>query len=400
MSVLVAAGNRVMGPPGASAKGMNPMLGVRTLREEYQKPAAKLALVQNLKVVEERLDSDQGFDRPVASAERELLRFRHLFEGGGLFPAGIFEAAMNLSQFEMVNGRQMPFDQDVLILRDSLVMAYKPVVAKIRLLRTKEIDEIPLKLAKDFARAWTAFESCWLRNRENHAIEALQPLVKSILALEPLIISADKERLLPWPRRQHQKVVTLRCLEGFVQTFGELAAAMLPTSARELDHDAKLLLLAEHTLSLRGGPAVASCLEGLSLTPEVAFPAQKPPPASTMQRTLQMPNDPGDGAKGLSLDEYAFKLLGTSAEGAAADRARPGAAQERHGDFQKKAAAAATELLAAFEGAKDFLLSMKGSLETIGPSLDSDEAFMGHIQRYERAFRRAKRIFLEPDNLA
>ncbi|CAK0859017.1 unnamed protein product [Prorocentrum cordatum] len=46
-------------------------------------------------------------------------------------------------------------------------------------------------------------------------------------------------------------------------------------TARELDHDAKLLLLAEHTLSLRGRPAGASCLEGLSLTPEVAFPAQE-----------------------------------------------------------------------------------------------------------------------------
>jgi len=278
------------------------MLGVRTLREEYQKPSAKLSILQNLKMVEERLGKEGSLDEPVASEERELPRFRALFEGGSLFPQGVFELALQLGPSEAVNGKQMLFDQDVLLLRDALVMSYKPVVVKIRLVKCKELDELPLKPALAFARAWAAFESAWLRNRENHAVEALQPVVKSILALEPLLLSANKERLLPWPRRQHQKVVTLRCLEGFVQTFGELAATILPTSARELDHDARLLLLAEHTLSLQGGPSMASCLEGLSLTPEVAFPVTKPPSSPTSRR-LAAPAPQGDG-RGLTLDEY------------------------------------------------------------------------------------------------
>lgn len=404
MSVLVAAGNQVMGHGGYGGnKAANPLLGVRTLREEYQKPAAKLLIAENLRMIQERLDREGNLDRPVASVERELPRFRALFDGQELFPQVVFECALALPASETLNGRQMPFDQDVLLLRDGLVMAYKPCVAKIRSAKAKEIDEVPLRTALNFARAWTAFESAWLRNRENHAIEALQPLAKAILSLEPLLASAKKEQLLPHPRCQHQKVVTLRCLEGFVQTFAELSSQLLPTSAREPDHDAKLLLLAEHTLALRGSAPAATCLEGVSQTPEVAFPAQKPPPASPKSRSLTASMLPaagaGDAGKGLTLDQYGFKLLGTSMEGAAADRLRRGYSQ-KPGEFQKRAEAAATELLAAFEAVKELLLSLKGSLEAIDPSLDGDEGFVGYVVRYERAFRRAKRLFLEPDNLA
>ena len=58
-----------------------------------------------------------------------------------------------------------------------------------------------------------------------------------------------QERLLPWPRVQHQKAqthwgklrlqfqatgatsqaVTLKCLEGFINSFSELAANVLPS---------------------------------------------------------------------------------------------------------------------------------------------------------------------------
>merc|ERR1712151_661276 len=123
---------------------------------------------------------------------------------------------------------------DVLVYRDNLVMAYKPLVAKIRMLHSREIDELPQRMVSNFARAWTAFESSWLRNCEIHAVEALQPLAKAILALEPLLNSAEKERLLPWPRVQHQKVVTHKCLEGFVHALSELASSVLPSLQREL----------------------------------------------------------------------------------------------------------------------------------------------------------------------
>merc|ERR1719401_3408311 len=143
---------------------------------------------------------------------------------------------------------------------------------KIRQVNAKEIDDIPLNAVATFAHAWTAFESAWLRNREVHAVQALQPIAKAILSLEPLLLSLDKERLLPWPRVQHQKVVTLKCLEGFMHSLAELAACVLPSLQRELVHDTRLLLLMDHVLSLNGDAATNTCLAGLSTTPDVVFP--------------------------------------------------------------------------------------------------------------------------------
>merc|ERR1719401_3101023 len=108
-------------------------------------------------------------------------------------------------------------------------------------MRSKEIDDVPTRLIANFARAWTAFESAWLRNREVHAVQALQPLAKAILSLEPLLLSVQKERLLPWPRVKHQKVITLKCLEGFIQSLADLSATVLPSLSRELNHDPRLL---------------------------------------------------------------------------------------------------------------------------------------------------------------
>merc|ERR1719272_574753 len=102
-----------------------------------------------------------------------------------------------------------------------------------RRLLTKEIDTLPPRIVLNLTRAWTAWESAWLRNREFHAVEALQPVAKAILSLEPFLLSLEKERLLPWPRVQHQKVVTLKTLEGFMHSLSELASSVLPSLARE-----------------------------------------------------------------------------------------------------------------------------------------------------------------------
>ena len=45
-------------------------------------------------------------------------------------------------------------------------------------------------------------------------------------------------------------------------------------------------------------------------------------------------------------------------------------------------------------------MSLKSTLEHIDPALDKDDAFVATLQRFERAFRRSRRLFLEPDNLA
>ncbi|CAE8638454.1 unnamed protein product, partial [Polarella glacialis] len=312
------------------------------------------------------------------------------------------------------------------------VMAYKPLVIKIRKLNSKEVSDLPQGLMLHFAKAWWSWETTWLRNREVHAVEALQPLAKAILSLEPLLNSAHKEKLLPWPRVQHQKAVTLKCLEGFVASFGELAASVLPSMSRELDHDPRLLLLMDHVLCLRGEKPTTSVLDGLSAAPEVAFPDHQPNGPSANAPSDSQTKQLKDQTRGVSLDAYAFRLLGSSVGDAVASgrlhalsgtgmagRAKllggPGLPETaaslaantnmfvtgpRDSAMARKALGHAAELLAAFENLKDVLLSLKSTLELIDPCLDKDEDFMAILTRFERAFKRAKRLFLEPDNLA
>lgn len=418
---LVAAGNTLMNS-GPRSPYNSATLGVRSLREEYLRPMHRGDIPRNLKLIEERVGLGQHSAEPVASAERlDLPRFQYLFKGGELLPPAVFIAALEMSSAETINGKQMPFDSDVLILRDNLVAAYKPTVACCRRLLTNEIDNLPPRLVLNFTRAWTAWESAWLKNREVHAVEALQPLAKAILSLEPLLLSHDKERLLPWPRVQHQKVVTLKCLEGFMHSLAELAACVLPSLQRELVHDTRLLLLMDHVLSLNGDAATNTCLAGLSTTPDVVFPdhqARAPPsPMATKDMVLTGTNASG---KGLPLDAYAFKLLGasvgdakaTAKQQAIAEKAKTLGASQSSGNLGKqlqqkvqtqlhgKSQVHAVELLSAFENIKDILLSLKSTLEYIDPALDRDDVFVGHFQRFERSFKRAKRLFLEPDNLA
>lgn len=394
-------------------------LGVRSLREDYAKPVNRPAIGVNLQTIEERLLHPEG----IASVERDTLqRFKHLFKDGRLFPPGVFLMALELAPAETLNGRSMPFDGEVLILRDNLVAAYKPLVAKVRQLNSKEITELPQRVMNNFAMAWSFWEAAWLRNCEVHAVEALQPLAKAILSLEPLLLSVDKERLLPWPRVKHQKVVTLKCLEGFVHSLSDLAACVLPSLQRELDPDPRLLLLMDHVLMLRGDRSVGSCLQGTSACPDVVFP----------ERTSQAAEDKGslgvsqagtrEKGKGVAVDAYTFRLLGTSVGDAVAagtvrrDDERPPVFEDpstsksvhlrpafralKENDLQKRAAAYAAELLASFEGIKDMLLSLKSTLEFIDPALDHDEAFVAQLRRFEHAFRKAKRLYLEPENLA
>jgi len=409
------------GSKGASPYNMA-TLGIRSLRDEYLRPAQRSDIARNLKIVEERVGMESHVAEPVASAERlDLPRFQYLFKGGELMPPAVFIAALEMGNTETLNGKQMPFDTDVLILRDNLVAAYKPTVACCRRLLTKEIDNLPPRIILNLTRAWTAWESAWLRNREVHAVEALQPLAKAILSLEPLLLSHEKEKLLPWPRVQHQKVVTLKCLEGFVHSLAELASSVLPSLQRELAHDTRLLLLMDHVLSLSGDQSVQSCIAGLSSTPEVNFPDHQARGAPPSPQDMQMVGS--KDSQGLGLDTYAFKLLGASAgdaKAAAKQRVRMSAqlsgtaTQARKGNLgggvkmpiikesqlHQKSQAHAAELLTAFECVKDVLLSLKSTLEYIDPALDKDDVFVQHLQRFERAFKRAKRLFLEPDNLA
>jgi len=360
---------------------------------------------------------------------RKLPRFKHLFNSVDELPPAVFTAALELTSTETLNGRYLPYDTDVLVLRDNLVAAYKPLVWKIRQLLSNDIDELPAHLVAELVSAWKTWECAWLRNREVHAVEALQPLAKAILALEPLLLSHHKEQLLPWPRVQHQKVVTLRCLEGFMHALGDLAAHVLPSPQREQDRDPRLLMLMDHVLSLRGDEQVESCISGLSKTPGVFFPGQQPngpvPPllAPMPKKGALQQND----AKDMTLDAYAFRLLGASVGDSLAAQQQKlttsptnpkrgsvgrfcnldsshklvlNASSVGESILSQQAAKIAVELLAAFEDVKDLLLSLKSTLEYIDPALDHDEKLTFRLRRFERAYRKAKRLFFEPDNLA
>eukprot|EP00928_Gymnodinium_smaydae_P053752 TRINITY_DN37679_c0_g1_i1.p1 TRINITY_DN37679_c0_g1~~TRINITY_DN37679_c0_g1_i1.p1 ORF type:complete len:436 (+),score=97.45 TRINITY_DN37679_c0_g1_i1:173-1480(+) len=433
-ATLQAAGSLVAGGP-AGYRGATPIygatLGVRSLREEYAKPTNRPAITRNLTLIEQYLKEGD-----VVIPERTMFpRFAHLFTSGEKLPPGVFLQALEMGTAETLNGRSMPFDVEVMTLRDNLVAAYKPLTGKIRSYFSKEIADLPYRMVAVFVEAWCLWEAAWLRNREVHAVEALQPLAKAILSLEPLLLSVEKEKLLPWPRVKHQKVVTLKCLEGFVHSLSDLTACVLPATKRELDPDPRLLLLMEHVLMLRGDKSVNSCLQGVAATPDVSFPEHRPQGGGPSAHSLDL--DPGMTAgdllkaksAGVPLDAYAFRLLGASVGDALAsgkvsvidgrppcpskDGTPPLLTMGRRAgqaiapppgpkdtDVHRKAAHGGAELLAAFEGVKDLLLSLKSTLEHIDPALDKDPAFVSHLHRFERAFHRSKRIVLEPDNLA
>merc|ERR1712232_833054 len=129
--------------------------------------------------------------------------------------------------------------------------------------------------------------------------------------------------------------------------------------------------------------------------------------------------------RGVPVDMYAFQLLGHSVGDAVAAgkvsaiEGRPPAAVSKDARIESKtkpfstgkdaiqeegmhvaAASHAMELLVAFEGIKDLLLSLKSTLEYIDPGLDQDQAFVSQLLRFQKAFRKSKRLLLEPDNLA
>merc|ERR1719269_482193 len=177
--------------------------------------------------------------------------------------------ALQLEKTETVNGQSLSFDEEVLTARDKLVFAYKPVYERLREIASKELDKLPERPLRTFCTAYADFEDLWLTHKEIHATEALQPLACAILALGPLVESREKEKLLPMPRLQHQRVVTLRALEGFSKALGDLSAYVLSSLQRELSPDPRLLVLLEYVVAQSQEPNAATYfLSGISATPE------------------------------------------------------------------------------------------------------------------------------------
>jgi len=378
--------------------GLSPLVGSRSLRNEYLLPSHKDSIPDTLRLIEEQITKQGVRVSPVSMERMELKRFQDLFSRGELFPPEVFIAALELGKTEKLNGVHLPYDAEVLVLRDHLLVAYKGLVSSwIRKIMAKETEAIPERLLQGFAQAWMTYEGVWLQNREYHATEALQPLANAILALEPLLLSKEKERLLPWPRVRHQRTVTLRCLEGFMRALGDLAAPVLSSLHRESDHDARLLMLMDHVvLSSRKKEDEQQgdvwFLAGISDTPDVAFPDTSASNAGG-----------SGGGGGITLSAYAFLSIGSLGDLAAGNQRTKekgaGSLTVHQANALRKARAHAAEVLGALEAVKDFLLSLKSTLEEIDPALDDNPILVGVLQRFERSFKRGKQTFLEPDNL-
>lgn len=358
-------------------------VGTRTVRNEFLLKPHQDSLPSTLRKFEEQIREQHLVVEE--AKERHVLKRINVFENAGLFVVDVMVEGFSLNKTEVVNGMTLTFDDEVLHSRDQLVLAYKPLFEEYRKLCTREVAELSDRLLRRFAAEYAKFEDLWLTHKEIHAVEALQPLANAILTLEPLMTSMEKEKLLPWPRVQHQKVVTLRGLEGYSKALIDLSSYVLSSLNRELSHDPRLLMLLEYICTQSGDPEAKDFfLFGLSGTPEVAFPE------STAGAAASLGGSAGtkQGGSGIGLEAYSFRMLGQLVHKG-----------QGMSSAQSKALSLAKAVLRAFDDVKEFLLSVKPQLECIDANLDRNADLITYLTRYEATVRKARRLLMEPGNL-
>eukprot|EP00392_Amoebophrya_sp_AT5.2_P016114 g16357.t1 len=339
--------------------GGGDIASTRALRAEYLQSGHKEGLPDFLRILEQ-YSTENLPEKPAPPPHRkEAVRFsKQLFSHGELLPSQVFVAALEMSNEEKLNGVTMPFSQGCLLARDDLVRAWKPLLPRIRMFIAKEAADMPADLIYNLIDAWFCWESLWLQDREDHAVEALQPLAKAILSLSPFLESRRKEKLHPHPRVLAQREISYRCLIGFIQSLSVLSTQCLSSLAREAAPDPRLFLLLDYILTKSGkkGPEGQFCVEGMAETPNVMF---------------------SDDGNSIKLSSYAFRF-----------------------EEQKSSATRAVELLSAFEAVKDILLAIQeADLMVLNPALDQHPSLTETLATFEKSFKKCKKIFLEPDNL-
>lgn len=331
-------------------------MSTRALRVEYLQPGHKEAIPDLLSLVESYVKEHLPDLSRVPLHRKEFCRFyRELFAHGELLPPLVFLEALQMGNSEMLNAVDMPFSPSALQARDQFVMAYKPVLPKLRQLISKEITALPEGVLRKLVIGWLNWEELWLRDREEHAVEALQPLAKAILSLTPFLESRKKEQLHPYPRVQAQRQISYRCLIGFIQSLGGLSAQCLSSLKRELSPDPRLFLLMDYILTqAEKNPEGWSCVRGMAETPDIYFV---------------------EGGSNIKLSAYAFRLVN-----------------------QKGVINRAVELLTSFEKVKSVLLGCEDLL-FLSPALDQNLQLTQALSEFEKTFKRCKKLYLEPDNL-
>lgn len=74
---------------------------------------------------------------------------------------------------------------------------------------------------------WSRFEKQFLREKEEHAVAALRPLVACVAAAEAVFRSCNKERVLPEPAATEQRICTFRALQCFCTSVARLSQDLL-----------------------------------------------------------------------------------------------------------------------------------------------------------------------------
>ncbi|KAF4734948.1 hypothetical protein FOZ62_005123, partial [Perkinsus olseni] len=156
----------------------------------------------------------------------------------------VLRAAIAMDDSEVNNGLVQSRDPQLLLLRNRLLLAYNEVRRPLAAYLSGKATKIAVKCISDLWQAWVEFEKTWLYEEESHIVASFQPLVDVLLAVEPFLRSRGRERVLPHPRSEKQKVNSVTMLEAICSALPRLTAVLVPAVDRCLIFDPVLLLLA------------------------------------------------------------------------------------------------------------------------------------------------------------
>lgn len=356
---------------------MNQVLpNTRAIRSELKSSGSIALLTEVLKAVEDKwtesLKTAYGDDKEAAKAtfleQRQRSsseRFLDLFANGELLPPQVFYAMLEQSPTVKVNGSLFSWSQEsnMLQLRDDCVRAYEPVLkqARANLLKPQLNHDDVHRLVN----RWFLWEDAWLTEMENHSVEALQPLCRAILSLEPLIKSKKRASMMPYPARISENLKTVKCVQGFLNMVGGLSAATLSSVEREHNPDATLLVLMDHLLREYDDELAKNftTFYGLSDDSDATFYD------SHLDKNIPLASSHG----------YAFRISPDEAT------------IERN-------AMRAERLFEALEDLKGYLEQTACDLNICSPDLEQNQMLKAKLEQFEKAYKNAKKC-LEPENL-
>ncbi|KAF4669938.1 hypothetical protein FOZ61_002499 [Perkinsus olseni] len=377
------------------------------------------------------------------------LRFKALFSENApdqprLLVPDVLRAAIAMEDSEVINGLVQSRDPQLLLLRNRLLVKYNEVRGPLAAYVSGNTSKIAVKCISEMWQAWVEFEKTWLYEEESHIVASFQPLVDVLLAVEPFLRSRGRERVLPHPRSEKQKVNSVMMLEAICSALPRLTAVLVPAVDRCLIFDPVLLLLAEHVQGRLRGTITPADQDEIRLAHTIAeeccdvavAPLDRPMSTGSVWSQsgqpafiakalccspLMSPQDSrlvtslaglsqadftqlrsagvdliGCCRKRSALEEYALKAVGHIASRGTQGK-RGSLAQSSVGAHRADNLTAG--LLRRFDQLLDVLLSMKSTLEHIPTDLSTHPRLPAAVVAFNTAYKRAARLYMEPDNL-